>query len=146
MDDLDKKERVRLYNAAYWVKNLDRLKAYGKKYNIENREWINKKGAEYRSNNVDKSRARKAIYRAENPEKIKARSAIQRAVRDGHVKPLPCRACGCTKADGHHPDYSKPVTVIWLCRSHHIWLHVYRKNKRATFNGDLKIIRQMRES
>jgi len=31
----------------------------------------------------------------------------------------PCEVCGEVKTDKHHPDYTQPLDVIWLCRLHH---------------------------
>lgn len=63
-----------------------------------------------------------------NPEKYRARQLIGNAVRDGKVTPLPCLACGC-KAEAHHPDYSMPLDVVWLCPAHHKQSHA--ETKRA---------------
>ena len=34
-----------------------------------------------------------------------------------------CEVCGSKNVHGHHPDYSKPVEVVWLCPLHHAQLH-----------------------
>lgn len=53
---------------------------------------------------------------------------VHRAVRDGHLVPKPCEVCGATETVGphgkhrihaHHPDYNKPLEVIWLCMPCH---------------------------
>jgi endogenous inhibitor of DNA gyrase (YacG/DUF329 family) len=64
-----------------------------------------------------------AKHRAEHPEKVAARWALNRAVRRGDVIRKPCEACGALKVHGHHDDYSKPLEVRWLCRTHHERLH-----------------------
>jgi len=54
-----------------------------------------------------------------------ARGAIRSAIRGGHiVKPAACSSCGkdCVP-EGHHPDYSKPLEVEWLCTSCHNRVH-----------------------
>ncbi len=38
--------------------------------------------------------------------------------RDGKTKKGPCSICGALKTEGHHPDYSKPMEVLWLCGQH----------------------------
>ncbi len=43
---------------------------------------------------------------------------------DAHIKargvPLePCVVCGDEKSQRHHPDYSKPLEVVFLCDKHH---------------------------
>jgi hypothetical protein len=42
--------------------------------------------------------------------------------RNGLIKPEPCNICG-KKAEAHHPDYRKPLEVIWLCSKHHKEMH-----------------------
>lgn len=55
----------------------------------------------------------------------KARKLVQMAVLRGELeKPLKCSKCLMeTAIEGHHPDYSKPLKVVWLCRSCHSDLH-----------------------
>jgi len=53
------------------------------------------------------------------PEKYRARQAVANAVRDGRLLPYPCVVCGMEPAEAHHPDYSHPLDVVWLCRKHH---------------------------
>jgi hypothetical protein len=58
-------------------------------------------------------------YREADPERTKAHSIITHAIRDGKISRQPCIKCGSPNSDAHHPDYSKPFEVIWLCRIHH---------------------------
>lgn len=59
-----------------------------------------------------------------SPEKWRARYELGNAVRDGRVVPQPCQHCGTEeKIHGHHPDYSKPLDVTWLCVSCHFAEH-----------------------
>ncbi len=49
-----------------------------------------------------------------------ARQALQKAVQNGEIaKPSKCEKCNgefpLFKIHGHHPDYTKPLEVIWLC-------------------------------
>jgi hypothetical protein len=57
-----------------------------------------------------------------NPVRRAAQIALGNAVRAGKVAPLPCFVCG-DKAEAHHPDYSAPLDVVWLCSSHHKQTH-----------------------
>lgn len=65
--------------------------------------------------------------RSRETDKYHAHIAFGNAVRDGRIQRQPCNVCGKVKTEGHHPDYSKPLDVIWLCRKHHLELH----NKKA---------------
>lgn len=56
------------------------------------------------------------------PERAAAAYEVKVAVRYGRLKPLPCFVCG-SKAEAHHPDYSRPLDVVWLCRKHHSEAH-----------------------
>lgn len=60
-----------------------------------------------------------AKWQARNPEKQHARITVNNAVRDGRLQKLPCEVCGEVSSHGHHDDYSKPLSVIWLCAFHH---------------------------
>ncbi len=50
-------------------------------------------------------------------------ASVGTAVRKGKLLRLPCSVCGKTKVQGHHPDYNKPLEVVWLCEKHHRELH-----------------------
>ena len=51
--------------------------------------------------------------------KSTARDKVRYAVRNGKLKRLPCEKCGTEPSQAHHTDYSKPLKVNWLCRTHH---------------------------
>lgn len=53
------------------------------------------------------------------PKRQQARGLLRRAIRSGKVVRLPCRDCGNPKAEAHHPNYDKPLDVIFLCVPHH---------------------------
>ena len=82
------------------------------------------------------SRARDALqdWRTRNPDKItaqnkkdrkKKRAALQvwRAVQAGNLVKLSCQVCGGESVEAHHPDYDKPLDIIWLCKYHHEEIH-----------------------
>lgn len=71
------------------------------------------------------ARANKA-YRARNKDKRRAHNAIAKAVMRGKMLPMPCLVCG-KDAEAHHPDYSFPLDVIWLCPEHHKEVHAMVK-------------------
>ncbi|WP_217678409.1 hypothetical protein [Falsochrobactrum tianjinense] len=70
-----------------------------------------------------KTDTRQANWRRANAEKYKAHLAVQRALSSGELIKPPCEVCGDVQVDAHHDDYSKPLSVRWLCRQHHTRLH-----------------------
>lgn len=61
-------------------------------------------------------------WAASNTERRRAQLAVGNAVRDGRLTPQPCFVCGAP-AHAHHPDYSAPLAVSWLCPRHHALVH-----------------------
>ncbi len=109
------KERVRLNrqkNSEYY-KEFDRQRAnYPRR--IAARKAYAKTAAYKRSHSKSSRR-----YHAEAPIKKQAHTAISSAIRDGTLKRQPCHVCGAKKVEAHHPDYTKPLDVLWLCKRHH---------------------------
>lgn len=70
-------------------------------------------------------KAMKRRAREKFPEKHKAYRKLGKAVKKGKV----IRAKFCSRCDAfgrieaHHPDYSKPLEVVWLCRRCHSAIH-----------------------
>ena len=66
-----------------------------------------------------------ADWLRQHPERRRAHVLLGNAVRAGRVtRPAACSIAGCAKKpEGHHPDYGKPLDVIWLCREHHMQEH-----------------------
>ncbi|MDD4445491.1 MAG: hypothetical protein PHC36_06740 [Eubacteriales bacterium] len=67
---------------------------------------------------------RKTIWRRQKemePEKYHARTAAGNALRDGRLPHgTQCYLCGgAENLEMHHPDYSQPLRVYWLCRVCH---------------------------
>lgn len=56
------------------------------------------------------------------PEQVlrgRTRSYTNVLIRRGQLVPEPCRDCGSADVQAHHPDYSKPRLVVWLCPEDH---------------------------
>lgn len=60
-------------------------------------------------------------WRAKHPDRARAHDMANNAVRDGQLtRPALCEACGLpNRIEKHHPDYSKPLLVMWLCKTCH---------------------------
>jgi len=93
----------------YREKNRRKLRTYNREYN---RLWRKKNGY------YNEEKWKKVHKIAVNAEKV-----IQELIRKGRVKRLPCAICGEKNTVAHHPDYAKPVEVVFLCYSHHRNLH-----------------------
>jgi hypothetical protein len=57
--------------------------------------------------------------RAKHPEKHQAHNAVRNAIKSGLLVRRPCEVCQSPASEAHHPDYSRPLHVEWLCRRHH---------------------------
>ena len=112
---------------------------------LKNKARINRKRrAHYDANKAEIKPRLRAYYRANkgkvsagvrrwesvNPEKKLAHRAVAYAKRCGELVPQPCEVCGLEKVEAHHDDYSKPLDVRWLCRTHHRQWH--RENDPIT--------------
>ena len=62
-------------------------------------------------------------YRESHTDRYFAHRALANAMKDGKVTKLPCFICGNQNVEGHHPDYSRPLDVVWLCNKHHRECH-----------------------
>ena len=87
-----------------------------------------KAGKEYKKTNGNnaslEARARTLRnWRHNNPEKATAHEKVHYAIKKGRIIKSECEICGEVKAHAHHDDYSKPLEVRWLCRTHHNEFH-----------------------
>lgn len=66
----------------------------------------------------------------------RAQNIAEKAILKGILVRKPCEVCGQspiaedgrTLIHAHHPDYNKPLEVIWLCQKHH---HDWHKRNKA---------------
>jgi hypothetical protein len=67
------------------------------------------------------SRRLALAWRAQHPDRYGAHTAAGNAVRDGKLTaPTLCEGCGLPqRLEKHHPDYSRPLLVVWLCKPCH---------------------------
>jgi len=105
--------------------NIEKVRDYDRKRGqSEERKQKNKDYQEYMKK-FEPERWRKMRYEATKKQRAKSRfkyiakSRVQYAKKTGKLKQLNCEVCGSTKTEAHHPDYSKPLDVIWLCDKCH---------------------------
>jgi hypothetical protein len=61
-------------------------------------------------------------YYSKFPGRKNARQIVSNALRDKKLFRQPCIICG-ERSEAHHPDYSRPLDVIWLCNKCHRQAH-----------------------
>lgn len=57
-----------------------------------------------------------------HPQRARCHWRFSKAIKRGKIiRPTICSLCWLQNGtvEGHHPDYSKPLKVIWLCRKCH---------------------------
>jgi hypothetical protein len=68
-----------------------------------------------------------------NSLKKLAHSKVAAAIKKNKLCPQHCEKCGDKNSEAHHDDYSKPLDVRWLCKTHHAEHHVeMRRFERFT--------------
>jgi type II secretory ATPase GspE/PulE/Tfp pilus assembly ATPase PilB-like protein len=111
------KERIKQNGRIYREKNREEISRKKKAYRESHREEINKYLREYRHNGYNKRMQTDEVLVA----KKAARRRLNYCISAGKIeRPDSCEKCGVScKPDGHHDDYSKPLDVVWLCKSCH---------------------------
>lgn len=136
-----------------WRKeNPEKHKAIAKKYYEKHREEIlikkkiwNEQHPEYLKQWYEKNKIKrirrpiqysntrsaltKRKYEKLHPDRALAHQKVTHLIKSGKIlKSSNCILCGkeC-KTEAHHPDYSKPLDVMWICRKCHIDIHYKKK-------------------
>ena len=121
----DNKEVCLVKHQKYREKHKEHYRKIKEKYYQENRERFLEYQGTYRENNKDKISKYQKDWAEQNPEKSKAKYMLANAIKSGKIqKSSYCETCFRDgKLHGHHPDYNKPLTVVWLCPSCHKKIH-----------------------
>lgn len=125
-------KKSRMKNPEYW--RLKARKKYEKKQRaIYGPDWVSSaKGHKSWNKLPDEERRRRANargrlkyrrFKLDHPDRYAAKVALKREVKARRIISLPCWECGGLKTEAHHPVYSLPLDVVWLCRKHHRQLH-----------------------
>jgi hypothetical protein len=74
--------------------------------------------------NIEDRRKAWKRWKNNNLETHKRTQRIQAMARYYHPIKKTCSVENCQKlGERHHPDYSKPKEIIWLCKGHHEETH-----------------------
>lgn len=74
-------------------------------------------------------------WKRDNPERASAVQYANNAVRDGRIeRSAACEGCGALdrRIEKHHPDYSRPLLVVWLCKPCHAIADKIRRRLEAS--------------
>lgn len=76
------------------------------------------------NNRAAPNAANRRYYRKTKGRGVKrAHTLVARALAACRLVKLPCQRCGEKRSEAHHPDYSKPLEVVWLCHPCHMKEH-----------------------
>lgn len=103
------------------LSNPEKNSLWNRKWGVENPKKRAQSARKYRETHPEKYVVWTKKYRSVYPNKVKAHRRVFSALRSGSlIKPERCERCDSVSIlEGHHTDYSKPLTVIWLCKSCH---------------------------
>lgn len=126
------KECTKADVAKHRHENLERIQAYDRMrgsmpHRVAARLEYRKTDAYAQSRSASSRR-----WVEKHPERKSASVAVGNAIRDGKLIPWPvCSVPTCDgKPQAHHPDYSKPLDVVWLCDKHHKETHAIERAQR----------------
>lgn len=113
------KECTKKRVAIHRQKNIEKIKEYDR--NRPNKADRYKTNRKYHKENAEKCKQYQKKWRRENRKKVNAEGKALRAIKTGKLlKPDKCEKCGAiTNLEAHHPDYSQPLKVQFLCMNCH---------------------------
>jgi hypothetical protein len=117
-----RKQYVKEYN--YRRRRKDREATRKREYE-HHKDWVRR--------NPEKVKQYCLNYAKNHPEILRAQwKAKRKTQRQDH-----CETCGSVKfLERHHPDYSKPLEVITLCKSCHKSIHLQMNGKGGELEND----------
>lgn len=141
-----KYDRLNFCKQCYPTHRLPISRKHYVNHKEEHRQYYLAHRDEHRARSKERWKRRKALGIASCTEKelvyarkYRAKTFMIRQARKQAwqvpIKPF-CEKCGTTevKLERHHPDYSKPLEVVTLCRLCHEKLHVEQFLAQATGN------------
>ncbi len=109
------------YKRAWALNHKESVRASQKKWRDKNKEKIQLLQQRWEVRNKERRKIIYQNYVAGNAEKIYAKNQANRKLPKASV----CQKCGDKKTvERHHPDYNKPLEVMWLCHTCHMNHHI----------------------
>jgi len=115
--------------SARYYENREYYLAQSKRHYLEHQEYHHECTRRWRQQNPERTQeidtAAKARHRKRHPDRARARQTITWLLASGQITPQPCEAdkngrkCGVMPTQSHHPDYSRPLEIVWLCPNCH---------------------------
>ena len=121
----------------FWLlRERERHKRYMKDWRVRNRGKCNLSKRLWKLRHRTKYLEGIARWKKRNRLKVRAWKKVWKAIKRGAMKRNHfCVSCKIKcKTEGHHPNYSKPLQVIWLCTKCHRGLHGQRWNDPPPHN------------
>lgn len=123
------KEQILEQSKEYRETYREEIRKHKKEYREANLEIVTRKQKEHRQRNIDKIRAYDRERHRSGAKEWRAHYAVSQAKKRGEIVEQPCEICGALPTEAHHDDYSKPLEVRHLCKSHHRLHHA--KERRS---------------
>ena len=113
------------YRYAWYLANRESQLEYSREWRRTHQEQCDYLNQRRYQRHRDDIITQNALWARENPEKRRTRGIIYNNIKSGKMeRPDICSLCGIdTEVQAHHEDYTKPLEVIWLCRSCHKRVH-----------------------
>jgi hypothetical protein len=121
------KECEKHRNQIWRRRNPEKRRLQKRRYTVSGKGRIAKKRRDRRYAKTANGKAyfleRNRRRRRQSPQKSRAHDRVKYAVKTARLIRSLCEICGDPNTEAHHPDYSRPLDVKWLCKKHHLALH-----------------------
>lgn len=106
----------------------DCFSAYNRARYASNREKFKRDVAAYQKSHPGRVLQTRLSISEKSPTLQNAARVIEAALKAGEIeRPEYCTGCGCHntehRIEAHHPDYTRPLFVSWLCTPCHKAIH-----------------------